>query len=68
MEKITLKNLEKYYYEPTGNLYYRDNNGWSVLDGFDINDVKTAITNGVEFVFVKGPAKLLASNELELVC
>lgn len=68
MEKITLKNLEKYYYEPKGNLYYQDSNGWYVLDGFDLDEVKTAIGNGVEFIFVEGPARLIADNELELAC
>ena len=53
-------NLEQYYYDWDGNLYYLDNdilkkdNKFHVVDGFDLEDLRAALENGVKLVFVYG--------------
>ena len=77
--RVTLKNIEKYYYDPNGNLYFRltkeFDSDYELMDGFDIEELKAAIAYGdIEMIYVSGPAqaiieKLLTEEETdEVVC
>ena len=53
--KINLDNLEKYYNDWDGNLYYLDEDGkLQIVDGFSIDEIRHAIKQGVEFFFIWG--------------
>lgn len=67
-KKVNLKNLDKLFYDWDGNLYYKDtfNNRdwkfWPVVD-FDLEDIRHAIKNGIEFVWI--PGDVLAPFDME---
>ena len=58
-KKVNLVNINKLFYDWDGNLYYKDtfNNKdwkfWPVVD-FDLEDIRHAIKNGIEFVWIPG--------------
>ena len=58
-KKVNLVNISKLFYDWDGNLYYKDtfNNKdwkfWPVVD-FDLEDIRHAIKNGIEFVWIPG--------------
>lgn len=74
--KVTLKNIEKYYYDPNGNLYFRltkeFGSDYELMDGFDIEDLKVAIAYGdIEMIYISGPAQAIIEKllvEKEAVC
>lgn len=57
--KVNLKNINKLFYDWDGNLYYKDTFNardwkfWPVVD-FDLDDIRHAIKNGIEFVWIPG--------------
>lgn len=66
---ITARNLEKYYNEPNGNLYFRmvedSNSDYQVVDGFDLDELKAAIAYGhIEVIYVSGPAQEIIEKML----
>ena len=66
MIKITKKNLKRYFDNPSGNLYYfnEQDHLWHVLDGFSLEDCKTALSTGVEFVYITGHVTQTAVDNL----
>lgn len=74
--KVTLKNIEKYYWNPNGNLYFRVveevDSDYQLMDGFEIEELKAAIAYGdIEMIYVSGPAKAIIEKllvEKEAVC
>lgn len=61
VKHITLENVERYYDNLNGNLYYNDKGDWLVLaGGYTLSEVKQAIENGVEFIYASGPAKIVS--------
>ena len=50
-KKVNLVNINKLFYDWDGNLYYKDtfNN-----KDFDLEDIRHAIKNGIEFVWIPG--------------
>lgn len=57
MIKITKNNLEKYYNDPNGNLYYFYKDQYYLVDGFTIEDITNALNAGIKFIFVEGLAQ-----------
>ena len=59
---VDAKNLEQYYYDWDGNLYYKDTDIlekdglFHIVDGFDLEDLRQSLENGVEMVFIFGEA------------
>ena len=58
-KKVNLKNLDKLFYDWDGNLYYKDTfltkdwKFWPAID-FDLEDIRLAIKNGIEFIWIQG--------------
>lgn len=52
--KITGKNIEQYYDQPNGNIWYREPGSYDfqILDGYSIEECLQAMVNKVEFIFV----------------
>ena len=55
---VNSKTLHHYYTQPDGNLYWfnPDAGRWELVDGFDEADCLEAMSNGIQFAFVNGPA------------
>ena len=59
-ENVNKDNLEKYYYDWDGNIYYKDenmmhkDNKYYAVDGFDLEDLRAALDNGVKMIFLYG--------------
>lgn len=51
--KVTMKNVEKLFNNPNGNLYYVISGQEYVVDGYSLKEIKQAMRNGVEFIFKK---------------
>ena len=51
--KVTKKNVDVLYNDPSGNLYYTNDNEPQIVDGFSLKEVKQAMKNGVAFIFKK---------------
>lgn len=74
--KVTLKNIEKYYWDPNGNLYFRITKEFSsdyeLMDGFELEELKAALAYGdIEMIYVSGPAQAIIEKllvEKEAVC
>ena len=74
--RVTLKNIEKYYYDTKGNLYFRltkdFDSDYELMDGFDIEELKAAIAYGdIEMIYISGPARAIIEKllvEKEAVC
>lgn len=67
---VNIKNIEKYYWDPNGNLYFRStevpNSDYELVDGFDIEELKAAIEYGeVEIIYVSGQAQEIIKGILE---
>lgn len=66
---VDAKNLEQYYYDWDGNLYYKDTDIlekdglFHIVDGFDLEDLRQALTNKVEVVFIYGEPLLPFKEE-----
>lgn len=58
ISKVDFKNLHRYYNQPDGNLYWFNEAAgrWELVDSFNEFDCIEAMANGVQFVFVDGPA------------
>lgn len=58
IEAVNSKTLNHYYNRPDGNLYWfnEDAGRWELVDGFDETDCLEAMSNGIQFTFVNGPA------------
>lgn len=57
--KATKQNIRKLFSDMSGNLYYKQDGEWKVLDGgFTLPEVQNAMLNNVEFVYKKGPVTL----------
>ena len=56
--KITRHNLNTYYYNVAGNLYYLlpNTDEFQILDGYTRHDCLIAMSAGVEFLYIEGPA------------
>lgn len=56
--KATKQNIRKLFSDMSGNLYYKQDGEWKVLDGgFTLPEVQNAMLNNVEFIYKKGPVK-----------
>lgn len=55
---VNSENLHHYYNQPDGNLYWfnPDTGCWELVDGFDETNCLEAMNNGIQLVFVDGPA------------
>jgi len=57
---VDASNLEQYYYDWDGNLYYKDDNilekdgRYYPVDGFDLEDLRQGLDNGVKLIFIYG--------------
>jgi len=57
--KATKQNIRKLFSDISGNLYYKQDGEWKVLDGgFTLPEVQNAMLNNVEFIYKKGPVTL----------
>ena len=57
--KATKQNIRKLFSDMSGNLYYKQDGEWKVLDGgFTLPEVQNAMLNNVEFIYKKGPVTL----------
>ena len=72
---VTARNLEKYYNDPNGNIYFRiledPDSDYQVADGFDLEELKAAIVYGhIDVIYVSGPAQAIIEKLLveEAVC
>ena len=72
---VTVRNLEEYYNDPNGNIYFRmvesPDSDYQVADGFDLDELKAAIAYGhIEVIYVSGPAQEIIEKMLveEAVC
>ena len=57
---VNQDNLEQYYYDWDGNLYYKDDDimkrdgKYWIVDGFDLEDLRAGLENGVKLIFIYG--------------
>ena len=72
---VTMRNLEKYYNDSNGNIYFRmiedSDSDYQVADGFDLEELKAAIVYGhIDVIYVSGPAQEVIKKMLveEAVC
>lgn len=65
---VTLYSINKYFYDPRGNLYYKskNDNKYYLIADFNFSNVKDAIKNGVEIIYIPGGAlDPFSLNDLE---
>ena len=56
--KITATNIANFYGKTSGNLYFMLPTGleFQVLEGFTLAECLLALSAGVEFIYIEGPA------------
>jgi hypothetical protein len=55
--KVDLENLNYWYYNANGNLYFRDpeiDTTYQVLEDFSVEETRCMLKGGIEFIWIKG--------------